>query len=251
MFLKPDQELRNMLEDVVQNTRPRRTLMIDEMYVLRRTITQLLWSEKRWQKYAEKSREMAHGGGGEDISESVLEHIVDKFFIGTEMLAVERERNPRVALEIDTQQLYLAFFVYGLRVARSGDVPLLEMTKERLERDDKDFRDFLEFFAGEVRQPYLRAHETAMEREMAMVCGRPIDSISLTGKFLWAVVLASFIGKSLYEVKANHAAFANTFHNLEEDVKHLSRIFYSFRRQVEPRRELILQFMAQYPRWEE
>lgn len=240
-----------MLADIVENTRPRRPLMIDEMYVLRRMITELLWSEKRWQRYAAKSREMARGGNGEDISESVLEHIVDKFFIGAEMLSVERENNPRIALEIDTQNLYMAFFVYGLRVARSGDVPLLAMTKERLERDDRDFRDFLEFFTGEVRQPYLRAHETAMARELAMVCGQSIQSVSITGQFLWAVVLASFIGKSLHELKMGHAAYANTFYNMEGDIEHLCRLFYSFRQLVAPRHELIAQYMSQYPRWEE
>jgi len=233
----------------------RSELRLDEMYEFLRLLTTALASEKRWAKYAARSRQTNPSAKGERLSENMLEHLMDKMIIGAEMIAVEKSLlghdGGHVALELDPGRLYLAFALYGFGIALRGDVALLDKRIEDLERETVAFEEMLPLFSGYALMYFRSAHDLSTERDRAMLSGKPLSGITTGGQFLWAVVMVSFLGKSLYEAKRGNFAFVNTFHNMKEDIDYLCRIFTSFRRKVEPHLAEIKKMMEEYPRWEE
>ncbi len=217
-------------------------LSLDELFRFLRLWTKVLSAEKRWKKYAKRDTR-------EDMPETVLEHIVDCVFIGAQLIAAEKHYGSHVSLELRPNELYLAFIVYGLRVALRGDIALMDMTEEDLRREKEDFQKML--FPADAHNDFVRAYNISKEREEAAAQGRPLQSVSANGQFLWAVVVSTFLGKSLLEVKRGNWAWANTFHNMQEDVEYLCRKFHSFDEKVKPQLAAIKGWMKAIPRWKE
>ncbi len=218
-------------------------LDLAERYEFIHLLITVLENEKRWSKYAAK--------GGERAPETVLGHLMHKFFIGAEMVALQKQYGDAEALELDTSMLYLAFVLYGPGVALHGDVAFADRTAAHLKRELVEFEIMVLTFPSGARNLLRRAYSISMERDIAVLSGKKLSEISTTGKFLWAVVVASFLSKSLFEARRGNTAFVNTFHNMKDDVEHLCRAFYSFRQMIQPQTDEIGRLMAEYPCWEE
>ncbi len=218
-------------------------LDLAEKYEFLRLLTATLANERCWVKYAKT--------GGEYAPETVLDHLLHKFLIGAEMVALEKQYGGREALALNTSMLYLAFVLYGPGVALHGDVAFADRRKEDLKREGDGFERIIALFSTGAHVYLKRAYFVSTERDYAIIFGKSLLDISVTSKFLWAVVVASFLSKSLCEVRHGNVAFVNTFHNMKDDAEILYRTFHSFRELVGPQLPEIKQLMAKYPRWEE
>ncbi|MBU4421521.1 hypothetical protein KKB41_00975 [Patescibacteria group bacterium] len=214
-------------------------------------LANVLKAEYRWQKYAMKNRSVQGGGEGQEFSETLMDHMLHKFMIASEMVATEMGYGGHKSLEIRRRHLYLSFFMYGLGMATYGEVSLMDKDTRDLSQEDDTFLNLLKNYPEVVHGPFRRAYELSQERDRAILAGESLGSISVTGRFLWAIVVATFLDKSLYEVRHGQLAFANTFHNVWEDIQPLMREFYSFRIKVLPLLPEIMEYMERYPRWTE
>lgn len=231
------------------------SLRLGEMYKFLRLLTATLAQEKRWVKYAAKGETADGSSRGENLPETVSEHLLDKIFIGAEMIAMEKARighdGGHVGLDIRTDRFLLASVFYGLGIALHGDVAFTERCADDLEKERANFERILSLFSGYTLMNFRSAYDLATERDRAFFSGKPLSEISIDGQFLWAVVVVSFLQKSLYEAGQRKFAFVNTFHNMKSDIEYLSRVFISFRMKVQPELEAIEKMMQEHPRWEE
>ncbi|PIR66253.1 MAG: hypothetical protein COU51_04830 [Parcubacteria group bacterium CG10_big_fil_rev_8_21_14_0_10_36_14] len=214
-------------------------------------LVKILKTEYRWKKYAMKNRSVQGGGEGQEMPETLLDHMLHKFMVASEMVAIEKGYGGHKSLEIRRRQLYLSFFMYSLAMAAHGEISLMDKNAYDLAQEDNTFMNFLRKYPEVAHGPFRRAYELSQERDRAILAGKNLDSISVTGRFLWAIVVATFLDKSLYEVRRGQLAFANTFHNVWEDIEPLMREFYSFRIKVSPILSEIKGYMDSYPRWAE
>lgn len=220
-------------------------------YAFFQRLASVLRAEYRWQKYAMKNRSVQGGGEGQEFPENLMDHMLHKFMITSEMVALEMGYGGHKSLEIRRRQLYLSFFMYGLGIAAHGEVSLMDKGIQDLSQEDDTFLKLLENYPREAHMPFRRAYELSQERDRAILAGNRLSDISVTGRFLWAIVVATFLDKSLYEVRCGYIGFANTFHNVWSDLELLMAEFYSFRVKVFPVLPKIKEYMRIYPRWTE
>lgn len=219
-------------------------LDLAERYEFLSLLVATLEEERRWTKYAKKA-------GGERAPETVLGHLVHKFFIGAEMIALEKQYGGAEAVALNTSKLYLAFVLYGPGVALHGDVAFADRTMGDLNRERVEFEKMIAIFPAGAHNYLKQAFDISVERDSVILSGKTLGDVSINGRFLWAVVVLSFLSKSLFEVRHGNVAFANTFHNMRDDVEQLERTFYSFRQLIRPQMDEIKRLMEKYPRWEE
>lgn len=226
-------------------------LELDGMYEFSWLASDILEKIIRWHKYAQRNRDLGFSKWGEYFPETVQKHLHHKFFFGAQMMAEEKLRGAFPELSANADAIFLAFAIYGYGVALRGDIPMMDRTSEDLEKEKADFEKILKLNPANTRHYIRRAYDISKERDEAAQRGAPLSDISRTGQFLWAVVVATFLGKGLCEAGHGNFAFVQIFHNLAEDADFLCRIFCSFERLVKPKLGLIRKLMQEHPRWEE
>ncbi|MFA5133999.1 MAG: hypothetical protein WC459_04320 [Patescibacteria group bacterium] len=226
-------------------------LNISKMYEISWLVSEMLANIKRWVKYSKRNRAFGFSGKGEHFPETVLTHLQQKFFFGAQMIAQERIHGFYPELSANAGAIFMAFSIYGYGVALHGDVAMMDRKQKDLDEEAADFERILKLSPKNTRDYIRRAYLISRERDEAWLSGKKFSGISTTGRFLWAVVVATFVGKSLCEIERGNFAFVNTFHNLKDDIELLCRTFYSFNELVGPRLPQIQELMQKYPRWEE
>jgi len=216
-----------LLELVKECEKSGQSLPLDKMYLFFRLLSGALSEERRWKRLSQLCRDAGCSPDGEAMPETVQDHIsIDVPLLGAMMLVMEKSYG---AQGLNSELLNLAFPLHDLGESLKGDKDLLLKTKADDEDEDAAFNLIISVFPVVARQYFKEVYAITGERAAAKRAGRPLSSISINGRFFWAVELAGYLTKAFFEVEKGNKIFADVFYDQLEDMFILGDEFYSFK----------------------